>query len=414
MRLRMWRTTLRLASYHRDDDRGAGQVAMGSGAMRRAVGQRLLALSGALATLLVIGCSRLPTAPADVVPREVWQTITPAQAGWSPQKLEAAHQFAERIGSSSVMVISHGEVLAAWGLTTQKRYIASARKSMLSALIGRHVQTGEIDLASTLDQLGIDDILPSLTPPEKQATVADLLTSRSGIYHIAESEELVFAGTRPQRGSHAPGSFYFYNNWDFNALGTIFEQQTHTKIGDAYFQQIAGPLQMQDFQPTDIEYLQTGRSVHPAYHFFMTARDMARFGLLYLRHGTWGGQQVVPSDWVTQSTALRVTGINFPVQSSEDGTGGNGYGYMWWVANEGRLFDCVKLPPGSFAAEGSFATFIIVMPAYDLVIVHRGRGGVPPRPIVSPEVSYAQVGVLLHLLLDAAGAQQPSLREAGC
>ena len=377
-------------------------------------GRWWLTVAGVLVALLVVGCSRIPVQPRETVPAQEWQTVSPESVGWSAERLETAHKFAERIGSGSVIVVVHGSIVAAWGDTDHKRYIASARKSMLSALIGLHVQSGEIDLTSTLDQLGIDDTPPALTVDEKQATVADLLTSRSGVYHIAESENLGFAGTRPQRGTHAPGTFYFYNNWDFNALGTIFEQQTHTPIGDAYFHQIAEPLQMQDFQASDIEYLKTGRSIHPAYHFLMTARDMARFGLLYLRHGNWGGNQVVPRDWVNQSTALRVTGIEFPVQSNASGTGGDGYGYMWWVENEGRLFDCVRLPPGTFAAEGDFANYIVVMPAYDAVIVHRGTYGLPGAAPRARPISFAQVGVLLRLLLDAAGAQQQSMREMGC
>src|SRR5262249_40593650 len=160
------------------------------------------------------------------------------------------------------MVVVHGSVIASWGETDRKLVLGSARKSLLSALIGIHVQTGEIDLSSTLDQLGIDDTPPSLTAAEKQATVADLLTSRSGAYHIAESEDLTLrAGARPMRESHAPGTYYYYNNWDFNALGTIFEQQAHTRIGDDFLHQIAEPLQMQDFEPSNVEYLQTGRSL---------------------------------------------------------------------------------------------------------------------------------------------------------
>ena len=115
----------------------------------------------------------------------------------------------------------------------------------------------------------------------------------------------------PPRGSHVPGSFWYYNNWDFNVLGTVFEQQLHLKIAAEFRDRIAAPIGMQDFRLEDMHYFggttQTAaveQSIHPAYHFSLTARDMARFGYLFLRGGAWKGQQLIPSDWVTESTTL--------------------------------------------------------------------------------------------------------------
>lgn len=56
---------------------------------------------------------------------------------------------------------------------------------------------------------------------------------------------------RPARGSHRPGTFWYYNNWDFNALGTIFEQASGTHIYTEFKRRIAEPLQMQDYGITD-------------------------------------------------------------------------------------------------------------------------------------------------------------------
>jgi CubicO group peptidase (beta-lactamase class C family) len=69
---------------------------------------------------------------------------------------------------------------------------------------------------------------------------------------------------RPARGSHAPGTFWYYNNWDFNVLGTIFEKKTGLKIGEAFYQRIAKSIGMQDFQPNDVYYIGGPISVHPA------------------------------------------------------------------------------------------------------------------------------------------------------
>ncbi len=82
----------------------------------------------------------------------------------------------------------------------------------------------------TWKELGIDDVAPGLTPAEKKATVADLLASRSSVYHPALGEVATMKQVRPRPGSHPPGTFWYYNNRDFNALGTIFEQETGTRI----------------------------------------------------------------------------------------------------------------------------------------------------------------------------------------
>jgi len=110
-------------------------------------------------------------------------------------------------------------------------------------------------------------------------------------------------------------------------LGTVFEQQLHVRIATEFRDRIAAPIQMQDFRLEDMHYFggttQTAgveQSNHPAYHFSMTARDMARFGYLFLRRGAWKGRQLIPADWVTESTT----------SYSDTGSGG-GYGYLWWA-----------------------------------------------------------------------------------
>lgn len=70
-------------------------------------------------------------------------------------------------------------------------------------------------------ELGIDDNEPRLTDEEKRATVHDLLKARSGVYHPALYETARMKEKRPPRHSHASGTFWYYNNWDFNVLGTI-------------------------------------------------------------------------------------------------------------------------------------------------------------------------------------------------
>lgn len=128
-------------------------------------------------------------------------------------------------GSTALLAIRGREVVFARGFHAHRSSVASVRKSLIGILYGIAVAAGEIDIHATLDALGIDDLSP-LTAQEKQATVADLMKSRSGVYHPCVYG---MEPGRPVRGSHAPGTFWYYNNWDFNALGTIYRRFERTR-----------------------------------------------------------------------------------------------------------------------------------------------------------------------------------------
>jgi CubicO group peptidase (beta-lactamase class C family) len=190
----------------------------------------------------------LPVSP--VFPGEQWGKVQdPSAHGWNPEELEAARRQAHAQGSAAVMVTDDGRVVANWGDTARRFRCHSIRKSLLSALYGIYVGEGRISLQSTLADLGIDDVNPSLTAEEKQARVRDLLMARSGVYHRAAGEVPAMDAMRPKAGSHAPGTFWHYNNWDFNALGTIFRERTALSIAEAFQKRIAGPIGMEDFRP---------------------------------------------------------------------------------------------------------------------------------------------------------------------
>ena len=282
--------------------------------------------------------------------------VVPEEIGWSSVKLEEAENYAEQIGSAAVMALYEGKVFFSWGKIKQKYLIHSIRKPFLCALYGIYVKRGLIDLDKSLDELGIDDIPPDLTSIEKQATVRDLLMSRSGVYHEAAAEAQVMIRTRPERGSHAPGTFFYYNNWDFNVLGTIFEKQTGKKIFEAFKEEIADPIGMQDFLLSDCRYQYEGKkSKHPAYHFRMTARDMTRFGLLYQNKGKYGDLQIIPSEWIAESTT------SYSINNLD----GDGYGYMWSIIPEEAGLG------NGFYHTGTGVHLLAVLPDTKLVLVHR-------------------------------------------
>jgi CubicO group peptidase (beta-lactamase class C family) len=248
----------------------------------------------------------------------------------------------DALPTTCLLVIKDGRTVYEYGDPAEVGYLASARKGILSLLYGRPVTDGVIKLESTLEDLGIDDV-QGLLPRERQATVHDLLTGRSGVFHPAASPTDVEA-LLPERGTVEPGTEFHYTAWDANVLETIYEQQTGRRLFDALAEDLAGPLGFQDFDPARQRLL--GRpeiSRHLAHHLFLSARDLARIGLLVLERG----RDLVPEQWLTRSMT----------PYSEN------YGYHWWLR---------RLPQGqAFMSIGNFGQFLLGVPARNLVVVHR-------------------------------------------
>ncbi len=253
------------------------------------------------------------------------------------------------------VAVHRGRLLAAWGDIERRVGVASVRKSLLSAVIGNAVARGCLHLSDTLGEFGIDDAPDPLTAREKTATFAHLLAARSGITHPAIDQP----GALPPRGELAPGERFLYNNWDFNILGVIYERATGVRIGEAFAREIAAPTGMQDFAPADVTYKSGPISVHPAYQFRASARDLSRFGLLYLRDGVWHGRQVMPAWWVRLSTRPH---SRLPR--------GLGYGWQWWTGSGHAFSPRVTLRGASFWASGAGGQHVFVLPWCDLVLVH--------------------------------------------
>lgn len=293
---------------------------------------------------------------APVFPGREWSTATPESQGFSSAQLKVLIKEIHDEGSTSGMIIHAGHVIAQWGDVTRKNNLYSARKSVLSALIGIAVARSQIHLDDTLAQIGIDDEPPALTTAEKQATIRTMLEARSGVYHPTVFETTGMIAAKPARGSHAPGTLWVYNNWDFNTLGTIYMRQTHQDLFKAVKREIATPLGMQDFQASDGWYVSgMPETRYPAYPMRMSSRDFARFALLYLHQGKWKGRQIVPASWVVEST--------HPYSN----VGQVGYGYLWWT-NAPAQGPAPKGPIMAWA-DGHLGQYAVVIPSRDLVIV---------------------------------------------
>ncbi|HTE31419.1 MAG TPA: serine hydrolase [Chryseolinea sp.] len=304
-----------------------------------------------------------------VYPDSIWQVATdPAKEGWNDEKLKKLKQFIiDSTHATGVVAVSSGRLLFEYGDISETSYIASCRKSILSMLYGSFVGRGDIDLKTSVDQLQLDDV-GGLLPIEKKATIKDLLTARSGVYHPASNEGDASA-MAPKRGSVQPGQFWLYNNWDFNIAGYILEQKTGKTIYQLIDSILANPLQMQDWNMKEQRKTgDTSRSKYLAYHIWFSTRDMARIGYLMLRNGRWKDRQILPADWVKTTTSVFTT--NKEAVAEKTAYFNFGYGYLWWVwdspYNKGAY-------EGAYTATGAFGQFITVLPKLDLVVAFKTK-----------------------------------------
>lgn len=377
----------------------AGEPIGGIARYRKILHTRIIRLI--MVCLPAISCLLARVEAGSTYPGQEWEVIKRAEDyGFSSEGLVAAQELSTRLSTSAVVVVYNGKILCDWGHVHDKFITHSMRKSFMSALYGIFVAKGIIDLDRTLEDLEIDDI-PPLTENEKKATVRQCLMARSGIYHPAAAETQAMKALRPERGAHPNGEFWYYNNWDFNVLCTILEQEIGKGFFEALKDEITDKIQMEDFEISDGAYKNSDASTHPAYHFRMTPRDMARFGLLMLRRGQWQGNEIIPSSWIDESTDYYSDASLFGV---------DGYGYMWWVARNGNQFPhlpFVNLPEGSYSARGAYGQYILIIPAYDLVIVHcvdtSEKGN---------SVSAGGMGLLVRKILESMNYEKPMIYSA--
>ncbi|MCA0393617.1 MAG: beta-lactamase family protein [Proteobacteria bacterium] len=323
--------------------------------------------------LCALLCVLLPVVAAPARGGDAFERVSPAEAGYSAERLEALRNLLARSGSESLLLLHDGKVFYEWGDVRRKRLVHSIRKPLLHALIGRELGRGCLQMDRTLQDYGVDEDPPGLTAQERSATLRQLLQSRSGVYHPAAAETEGMQAQRPARGSHAPGTYYYYNNWDFNVAGALYEQCAGRMIHAAFLEDIARPLGMLDYAgrveawpqdgdpiPTDADGFrkrEPERSRFGAYHFRLSAHDLALFGQLYLDHGQWRGEQLVPADWIDESTQPA---------SILDERYGLAYGQLWdvLVPEDGDARP-------SFYHTGLGVHMLGVYPKHGLVLVHR-------------------------------------------
>jgi len=240
----------------------------------------------------------------------------------------------------------------------------SMAKSITQALIGLLVRDGKLDAAAPAD-------VPEWTDDARGAITLDqLLRMSSGLKFIEdyapnggpsdviamlfnEGKEDVAAFAAAQPLQHAPGAHWSYASGTSNIVSRI-AARTLSAYGPDFERfmkaRLFAPLGIRSALP---RFDKAGVFIGSSY-CFMSARDFARFGLLYLRDGMWDGQRLLPHGWVDYARTPTF---------QQAGVTDNRYGAHWWLDFGG---------PGSFSANGYDGQFIIIAPDRDLIIVRHG------------------------------------------
>ncbi len=321
------------------------------------------------ATLLIFSCGTHKPAFKGIA----WEKYpSAATAGFDEAKLaDLTNYIDESARTTGLVAIYKGKIVYTYGDVEKISYIASCRKSVLSMLYGRYVDDGTIDLNTTIGELGIEE-KDGLLPLEKKATVDNIITSRSGVFHVA-SNGGYDKDNFLERGSVQPGEYWVYNNWDFNVAGAIFEQYAGKLIYRELEEQMAKPLGFQDWNiENQRKSGKKSKSQYKAYHIYLSTRDMAKIGQLMLNKGYWKGEQLISESWIRKTTST-VTPSETLIKRfgpADPNSPLMSYGYMWW------LFDDFKGNPaftGAYTAVGYGGQWITVLPAVDLVVAHKTK-----------------------------------------
>jgi CubicO group peptidase (beta-lactamase class C family) len=265
----------------------------------------------------------------------------------------------------AILILENEKIIYEYGPTDKIMNTASIRKSLMGLLYGIAVNKGLIDINKTLAELEIDEFTP-LTKEEKGATIRDLLMAKSGVYLPSQGEHDNQITDRPKRGSHTPGSYFHMNNFDANALGTIFIQEIGSSIGTFMEEYLAKPLGMQDFSEDNVIlgdpwFWPKKKSMHKQYYMYLSTRDLARIGAMVANNGRWGGKQILPEKWIRESTTsysnLKENHINYGRY--------DGFGYQWWIASD----------TGTIWTDGYGARFMIIDPSKKVTLVEQNFTG---------------------------------------
>lgn len=275
-------------------------------------------------------------------------------------------------GETNGLVIKNGYIVGKWGDTKRVDMTFSVTKSYLSTVAALAHDKSLIKLDERLQNYVWDGKFDD--PHNSQITWHHLLNQSSqwsgelfGTYDWAD---------RPPRGLSLeeikkqkllpPGKSYKYNDVRVNLLSysllNVFRKPLPVVLKENIMDPIGASSTWRWFGYDNSMVMIDGvsiQSVSGGGHFggglFINSIDHARFGLLFLRNGTWKGKEIISSEWINK--------MKIPSENNDT------YGYMWWLNRGERKWD--DLSENIFYGSGFGGNYVVVVPDYELVIVVR-------------------------------------------
>jgi CubicO group peptidase (beta-lactamase class C family) len=352
-------------------------------AFREGIGCVIMAPDQTLDAIDSLPVLDLPAPPGDpaTTPWPMGDLLTSRSlpAGVDAAALQAASDWAFKRQSPeqvtlSLLVVHQGKIVheryaPGVDMTTRTRTWSTA-KSIAATLIGMLVDQGKM----ALDQpLGLD-WLPRASAPEKDPRRAITLrhvlhmssgletVDNGGLEYATGSGMAYWAGASSVRGAlnrgliREPGTNWDYENYD--TLLAVNAMKRALGSDQAYLQfPRTALLDRIGMRNTLLSTDRFGDFILSS-QVYTNARDLARFGMLYLQGGMWGGERLVSEAWITFARTPA------PATSAR----GNEYGGHWWLVPDKRT----DVPKDAYSTAGNRGQFVIIVPSHDLVIVRRG------------------------------------------
>jgi len=354
---------------------------------------RAAAVIGAWAHLAIggAGFAAEATQPLPrVYPGADWQEVTPESQGVDSAKMKEAVGWLDSNagpdGAKELVVIRHGYLIWKGPNCDAFHPIWSCTKTFTSAVLGLLADDGECRVSDFAVKH-----LPRLDDQHPLYANIQLrhLASMSGGYRgvvrdvTPESpwgDPMAYLTPLPPR--YQAGTACAYHDHDVFLLGHVLTRLAGESLQELFRRRIAAPVGMTRWDWGVVGKLDNGIALnnaagtpftHPGIQ--TTARELARFGLLYLNRGRWNGKQLLSASFVDQATTNQVP-ASLPNPSGAD-PGGH-YGFYWW--SNGVKRDAKRpwpaAPPGTYAAGGHSCNFCFVIPEWNMVVVRLGT-----RPI---------------------------------
>lgn len=292
-----------------------------------------------------------------------WQKDSPQNQGFDSGTLGDIHETFDSFPLLASVIVKNGYIIDEYykdGYDENTVFLLhSASKSVTSALVGIAIDRGYIESVDTPIYEYFSQLENRQDERWRRITIRHLLTHTSGIdcgdtefeQQWRDSDNWVeFVLNRPM--AHEPGTFFNYSTANTHLLCAVIQQVTGETLYEFGQEYLFEPVGMNSVRiDTDSQGIGDGGN-----GIYMNIYDMAKFGKLYLDGGEWQGRQVVPREWVEQSTSLQF----------ERNSGSADYGYQWWV----RTFGSGNYP--AFFAQGHAGQYIFVVPQLELVIAFTG------------------------------------------